>query len=29
MRMQSDGLIEVSKKRILIRDKKAVELLYD
>ena len=29
MRMQADGLIEVSKKRILIRDKKAVELLYD
>ena len=29
MRMQADGLIEVSKKRILIKDKQAVELLYD
>lgn len=29
MRMQTDGLIEVSKKSILIRDREAVELLYE
>ncbi|MGN0376354.1 MAG: Crp/Fnr family transcriptional regulator [Suilimivivens sp.] len=28
MRMQSDGLIEVSRKRIVIRDRAKVELLY-
>ena len=28
MRMQSDGLIEVSKKCICIKDKNAVEMLY-
>ncbi len=29
MRMQADGLIEVSKKNIVIRDKEAIELLYE
>lgn len=29
MRMQADGLIEVTKKQILIRDKEAIELLYE
>ncbi len=29
MRMQADGLIEVSRKDIKIKDKEAVELLYD
>lgn len=29
MRMQADGLIEVSKKSILINDKEAIELLYE
>ena len=29
MRMQADGLIEVSKKSIVVLDKEAVELLYD
>lgn len=28
MRMQADGLIEVSKKSILVKNKEAVELLY-
>lgn len=28
MRMQNDGLIEVSKKSIFVKDKEAVELLY-
>ncbi len=29
MRMQADGLVEVSKKNIVIRDKEAIELLYE